>query len=265
MLTLAAVLAVTVIGFGAEQVMAQGLGQFLVRQGGVGATPSTKQCGDLNACNDPPGLRPAVPELAASAHHLKTHRRAPGSSRHRAPTPVQGVSPAATGTAPSAVSPEPLAAGSPAATLPPGPLPATPPVGIVASAPAVPAPAHVAAPVPKVVVARVTTTTAKPVTPVTPATPLTPAGSVPPTDTDTVVSQSTSVMQSTTDATPAPCDSTDSGATSYTGDRKPGYRFSSRRRDASDCHRSTGPGPGPDADTQDASPYLSWQEYVLMQ
>jgi hypothetical protein len=266
MLTLAAVLAVTVIGFGAEQVTAQGLGQFLVRQGGVGATPSTKQCGDLNACNDPPGLAPAEPELAVSARHLKTHRRAVRSSRHRALRPGPGVSPAATGTTPSApsVSPEPIAAGS--ATVPPSPLIATAPVDTVAPVPPAPTPARVTAPVPKVVVPPVPTTTTKLLTPVTPTAPLTPAVSVPSANTDTLVPQATSVTGSTTNVTPALCEGTVSTpSSSYTGVHKPGYRSSSRRRQSSDCHRSTGSGPGTTADTQTANPYFSWPAYVLMQ
>jgi hypothetical protein len=76
MFGLVAALCVSVLIAGADQFGVTGLRAFVARQGGVGATPDTKDCGHLSACTNP-GLprTPAGGLVAASAHRQKSRKR----------------------------------------------------------------------------------------------------------------------------------------------------------------------------------------------
>jgi hypothetical protein len=93
MFGLAATLGVSVLILGADQFGATGLRAFVTRQGGVGATPDTKDCGNLNVCNNPGiGGTPSKEVVAAPAHRHKS-RKAKGSasSVHRRSTVSSGT------------------------------------------------------------------------------------------------------------------------------------------------------------------------------
>ena len=110
MFGLAAVVCVSVLIAGADQFGAAGVRAFIARQGGVGATPDTKDCGHLNVCDNPGfGGTPGKEVVAASAHRHRSRKRG-ASSVHGRTTPGAGM-PAAAHAAASA-SAEPTAVSS---------------------------------------------------------------------------------------------------------------------------------------------------------
>jgi hypothetical protein len=81
MYVFASALCVTVLVLGADEFGASGFREFITRQGGVGATPDTRDCGHLSAC-DAPGLDgTSKRRLAATPpHRRKSRTRTPSAS-----------------------------------------------------------------------------------------------------------------------------------------------------------------------------------------
>jgi hypothetical protein len=94
MFGLVAALGVSVLILGADQFGTTGLRAFITRQGGVGATPDTKDCGHLSACGttEVPGTS-GRRVVAAPAHRQKSRRPT------RRASAVPGTSPETTGRA----------------------------------------------------------------------------------------------------------------------------------------------------------------------
>jgi hypothetical protein len=111
MFGLATVLGISVLILGADQFGATGLRTFVTRQGGVGATPDTKDCGHLSDCSNPGFGGTAGKELAAASVHRHKSRKPTKSvsSGHRRNTLAAGATtaapaPSSTGTTAAATS-----------------------------------------------------------------------------------------------------------------------------------------------------------------
>ena len=112
MFGLVAALCVSVLTIGAVQFGATGLRAFITRQGGVGATPDTKDCGHLSACNNPGSAGTSGKDLVAAStrRHKSRKPKRSTSSVHRRTTLAAGAgtatpTPSGAGTSAESTSP----------------------------------------------------------------------------------------------------------------------------------------------------------------
>ena len=112
MFGLVAALCVSVLTIGAVQFGATGLRAFITRQGGVGATPDTKDCGHLSACSNPGSAGTSGKDLVAAStrRHKSRKPKRSTSSVHRRTTLAAGAgtatpTPAGAGTSAESTSP----------------------------------------------------------------------------------------------------------------------------------------------------------------